>query len=200
MNLSRQSSISSTAPPPYTPARKSRVSGLFQDFRASMISLLPPAYERNDEPLRKDSAALTPNGAVLEPSARHGKGRPLPQTPVADIGTTIEAQHEKPILESFQTFPPEKRRSQMHREWEPLLVAPPHQSTSPQELSFSGSLTSSTGHIWAKLHLSDQSTLEDGPTYRTGSRICGELELDLPKRRLIQSIELAASICSRLCG
>jgi hypothetical protein len=202
MEHSRRSSLASIAsvvPPPYSPTCSSRISQLFAPLRASTH---PPAYEPS-EPDPRYGECQTPTNSFLE---KFGISSNVPchttryeERLLAVNNVMLAEEHPRtPGVEALFPSQSEKRRPQQQDcEWVPLLIAPPPRSTSPNHLSFSKSLHSSTGHAWATLRLHNQPALEFGdPTYQAGSRIHGALELDLPKRKAIQSIELVVIRCS----
>jgi hypothetical protein len=150
MEHSRRSSLASIAsvvPPPYSPTCSSRISQLFAPLRASTH---PPAYEPS-EPDPCYGECQTPTNSFLE---KFGISSNVPRHTTrceerlpAFNTAMLAAEHPRtPEMEALFSSQSEKRRPQQHCEWVPLLIAPPPRSASPNRLSFSKSLYSSTGH------------------------------------------------------
>ncbi len=142
----------------------------------------------------------SPRSSILPPySTRFSIGRASIQPPAYD---SLTANPHVNLVDS-PPFPNEKQTSlaadepgtlpplgsRIEREQPASSRLPAQQPSSSRTAPTDDlSLLTSDGHAWAKLVLRDE--WNGTPTFAAGSRICGSLDLDLPKKRPIQSIEL----------
>jgi hypothetical protein len=174
----------------------------------------PRARHAKERPLWNPSTANAINGGLASGLTRGSQGVHPPSYPVDKRRPLRSRVHERLLLspgvydgilngletrEALQAatqllFPTEKRRLQGSEEREPVVIPSPDPLASSDEPCFNASLVSSTGHQWATLHLDNH--LAPGcnrPMYVAGSRICGHLKLDFPKKKFIRFIELVVS-------